>query len=114
MAFELRDGFILFQDDNVYEYPRSVEGNVIPEGSWALSGNSIDQDGQPCNAFLTAAEQNVTWLVHAASLSVAKYNWQEQLCTQQYVMDHFSLHEMTALGSVLYKNFLFTDSKPLP
>ena len=108
------NALIVFQDDNVYEYPRSAEGNVIPEGSWALSGNSIDQAGQPCNAFLTAAEQNVTWLVHAASPSVTEYNWQERLYTQTYVMDYFSLHEMTALGSVLYNNFLFTDSKPVP
>ena len=58
MAFELMDHLIVSQDDNVYEYPCSVEGNVIPEGTWALSGNSIDKARQPCNAFLTAAVQN--------------------------------------------------------
>jgi hypothetical protein len=115
VAFELMDGLIVFQDDNVYWYPPSVEGNVIPEGSWALSGNSIDQTGQPCHAFLTAAVQNITWIVHAASPSVDghQYSWEEQLYAQTDIIDHFSLNEMTAPGLVLHKDFLFTDSKPL-
>ena len=120
MALELKDVLIVFQDDNVYEHPHSASTDVIPEGSWALSGNSVDRTGQPlqpCEALVIAAKKKITWIVHAAHPSVPSlnvYDWKEDLYAHTYVIEHFSLNEMMALGFVLHKNFLFTDSKLLP
>lgn len=100
MAFQLTGYIIVFQDGNVFRHPLSAEPYILPHGTWALA-DSNDRAKQPCDIFLDAAEQKIAWIVQTTSPVEARYKtWQKVHQAETFVMNCFSLNEMTALGLV--------------
>ena len=100
MAFQLTGYIIVFQDGNVFRHPLSAEPYILPHGTWALAGSN-DRVKQPCDIFLDAAEQKIAWIVQTTSPVEARYKtWQKVHQAETFVMDCFSLNEMTALRLV--------------
>ena len=101
VAFQLTNCIIVFQGGNVFKHPLSAEAYVLPCGTWALT-DSNDQAKHPCNTFLDAAERKIAWIVQSSSpLEDRHKDWQKIHFAQTFVMDCYSLNEMTALGLVL-------------
>jgi len=101
VALQLSSHFLVFQGTHVNIYPNELANPyVIPIGAWALSDSSY-RAKQPCNTFLDAAKQQFAWIVHTTSPLERRWKeWEKQHSVDMFVMDHFSIGEITALGSV--------------
>ena len=97
MALELPCFIIVFQDDGVYRHPLSADPDLLPQGTWALAGSHPLTD-MPCSTFLHASGLQIAWIVQTTPLSKMPKGWQRQLNTDTFIMDYFSIQEMTALG----------------
>jgi hypothetical protein len=101
VALELSDHYLVFQDDGVYIHPLAADPyNRLPDETWALSDSGA-KDNQPCNAFLNAAEWQVAWVIQTTSPRDSAWKaWKRHYFAKTFVMDYFSINEITALGSV--------------
>lgn len=99
MALELFGYFLIFWDDGVYRHPLSADPQAdhLPRGTWALS-QSHQPTYQPCSAFLSAARLKLAWIVQTTSVFKRTKDWTEQLNTDTFIMDYFSIQEITVLG----------------
>ncbi|KAI9438700.1 hypothetical protein H4582DRAFT_191942 [Lactarius indigo] len=70
------------------------------KGTWALS-DSNDQAKRPCSAFLKASHLGV-WIVQTSPPLEERWEtWSKYHDVGMFVVDHFSIKEITALGKVL-------------
>ncbi len=100
MALQRPSHFIVFRDDGVYKHPLMADPDHLPRGTWALS-NSNDVAKQPCVAFLEAATQQIARIIQATSPLEDRWKaWSKERGAVKFVMNHFSIEEMTALGLV--------------
>jgi hypothetical protein len=102
----MRHHFLVFNDKDVEMHPHDDASiDVFPPGTWALSGFNEETD-QPCYAFLSAARQQIAWIVQSATPpSERRRTWKKQHSVVEFVMKHFTFEEITALRFVRL-NFL--------
>jgi hypothetical protein len=103
-AFQVSDHFVLFQDrvDRVHVYSGKDTEVTIPEGSLALTG-ADDKAAIPCDAFFNAVKDGNARIIQATDESrhsLKEWRREHQASVYYYVMDHFSLDEIKALGLV--------------
>ena len=107
VAFEIDQTFVVFQDEGVSEYFLNVDGNLLPPNSWALSDSSATKK-QPCTPFLKAARMRRTWIIQATSPSPERWkSWKKDYNATLFVMEPFSIDEMTALGLAIWVSEVF-------
>ncbi|KAI9456403.1 hypothetical protein BJY52DRAFT_564652 [Lactarius psammicola] len=100
VALQLPSFFIVFQDDGVYRHPLTAAPHHLPMGTRALS-DSNNEGKHPCSAFLGAARQKNALIIQATSPSEDRWkNWSKECGAVKFVMNHFSIEEMAALGTV--------------
>jgi hypothetical protein len=100
VALQRSTHILVFQDDGVHRLPFTAEPSDFPNGTWALTDTN-DEVAQPCTAFLGAAQQDIAWIVHATSPAEGKYKaWQHQKAADMFVMNYFSMDEITVLRFV--------------
>ena len=100
MALQLDSYFLVFQDDGIHRYALDADPHLLPEVTWALS-DSNENAIQPCQAFLAAAHRKIAWIVQATSPKEERSKkWQKYHNADTFIMDCFSIDEMTALGLV--------------
>ncbi|KAH9000060.1 hypothetical protein EDB92DRAFT_460114 [Lactarius akahatsu] len=103
VALEQRDFFILFHEGGVYRYPLNADPKYFPAGTWALSdSNGEPAVAQPCSAFLTVSERKTAWLIQTTSPVETRWkNWRKTCKAGMFVMNYFSIEDITALSKVL-------------
>jgi hypothetical protein len=107
VAFEIEQTFVVFQDEGVSEYSINVDGDFLPPNSWALSDSSATNK-QPCTPFLRAARMRRTWIIQATSPSPERWkSWKKDYNATFFVMEPFSIDEMTALGLAIWVSEVF-------
>ncbi|KAH9048284.1 hypothetical protein EDB84DRAFT_299074 [Lactarius hengduanensis] len=95
--------FFVFQEDGVSRYPLTADPDSLPAGTWALS--DYDQTQLPCAAFLEAASWGTAWIVQTTSPLEHRWKkWKTQRSADIFVMDYFTIEEMTVLGNILGVN----------
>jgi hypothetical protein len=100
VALELPEHIIVFRDDGVHKHRLTAGAHHLPKGTWALSGSN-EETVQPCGVFLRAAKAKNAWIVQTTSPSETKYKaWEKEREATMFVMDYFSIDEITALGLV--------------
>ncbi|KAH9035823.1 hypothetical protein EDB84DRAFT_1210475 [Lactarius hengduanensis] len=101
VALQLSNHILVFRDDGVLRYPLAADPHQFPEGTWALS-DSNDRAKQPCNTFLRASDLRQAWIVQTSPPLEERWKtWSKYKNADMFVMDHFSIKEITALGKVL-------------
>ncbi|KAH9003516.1 hypothetical protein EDB86DRAFT_2373479 [Lactarius hatsudake] len=101
VALQLPNHILVFRDDGVLRYPLTADPHEFPEGTWALS-DSNDRAKQPCNTFLGASNLRQAWIVQTSPPLEERWKtWSKYHNANMFVMDHFSIQEITALGKVL-------------
>ena len=104
VAFQVNNHFLLFQDTGV-EFARDCSdkadaGTFIPPGTWALT-DSHAKYVLPCEAFQAASTLGHAWIVQTTLPSLNNWNpWLKTLSPFMYMMDVFSLDELSVLGYV--------------
>jgi len=115
VALERPYYFLVFRDDGVYRHPLTADPDRLPTGTWALS-DSNNETQWPCTAFLSAANEQIAWIVQTTSpLKKSWKDWSKYYNADMFVMNHISIEEITALGLVrlgFYKCFLLADPFP--
>ncbi|KAI9446795.1 hypothetical protein H4582DRAFT_2070118 [Lactarius indigo] len=101
VALQRFNYFFVFQEDGVSRYPFTTDPHHLPRGTWALS----DSNNLPCPTFLEAASWGTAWIIQTASpLEQGWKKWKTQRSADIFVMDYFTIEEMTVLGMVLGLN----------
>jgi hypothetical protein len=91
VALEIPGCVLLFQDTGVESNPED-----LPRGTWALT-NTIER---PCPTFLAASRMRLAWIVQASPLQDKRQGWRHRRNADVFIMDSFSIQEMTALRLV--------------